>query len=213
MVFSSFFCWSIILTILFLFLFHFYLLGALIRNHELVRLMKLQITGIDYNLSYVKQANAEIQKNQLECHIRVEYMSVYDYDAMCKLVGKNNAFVGKREEKFDSAYFSGSLSLMPDPVKALLSVANLVKPGGKIYVTQTFQKESMSSRTCNWILQRIKPRLKLFTTIDFGRLLTNSDILHIYDCTGLILVEHDIIPSSVDNIFQAAYLSILEVPY
>lgn len=37
-------------------------------------------------------------------------------------------------------YFSGSFSLMPDPAAALRVAQGLLKPGGLIYITQTFQK-------------------------------------------------------------------------
>jgi hypothetical protein len=36
--------------------------------------------------------------------------------------------------------FAGSISLMPDPVGALHATAKLLKPNGKIYITQTFQR-------------------------------------------------------------------------
>ena len=46
---------------------------------------------------------------------------------------------------FDVAYFSGSISLMPEPHNALLNVAKLLKPGGRIIITQTFQNKPRPS--------------------------------------------------------------------
>lgn len=196
------------------FFLHSPLLGALLKNHNVVKVKKLLVIGIDCNSSYIELAKSEIRKHQLEHQVRVVEMSVYDSGAMRKLLlgEKGRDGIGTRGDKFDCAYFSGSLSLMPDPVKAILSVASVVKPGGKIFITQTFQNENLISCTCNWFLHRVKPSLKWFTTIDFGRLLTTSDILKIYGDTGLKLLEHNVIPSSVDNIFQSAYLTVLKVP-
>ena len=173
-----------------------------------MKLKKLHITGIDYNSMYVDKANAEIRNYNLENLVRVECMSVYDRDAILNLLNSAETATTSKRDKFDSAYFSGSISLMPDPVDAILSVATVVKPQGKIYITQTFQKQSAVG---NFIARFVKPYIKLFTTIDFGKLVTTSEILQIYNRTGLKLLEHDIIPSSVDNIFQSAYLSVLEV--
>lgn len=207
-----FYCQDNCLNHLFLF-YHSLLLGALLKNHELVRVKQLLVIGIDCNSSYIKLAKSEIRKHHLEHQVRVANMSVYDGSAMRKLVrGKGSGGVESKGDKFDCAYFSGSLALLPNPVEAILSVASVVKPGGKICITQTYQNENFICSTCNWLLYRLKPRIKWFTTIDFGRLLTTSDIIKIYGDTGLKMLEHIIIPSSVDNIFQSAYLTILEVP-
>ena len=46
------------------------------------------------------------------------------------------------------------LSLMPDPLEALIVVAKHVKPGGRVYITQTFQRHGF------WGLSIIKPLVK-----------------------------------------------------
>lgn len=43
------------------------------------------------------------------------------------------------DARFDAAYFSGSLTLMPDPPAALRAAASMLKESGRVYVTQTFQ--------------------------------------------------------------------------
>jgi hypothetical protein len=55
----------------------------------------------------------------------------------------------------------------------------------------------------------VKPLLKYATTIDFGQLVKEEDVLQTFKESGLEVVEHDLIPESVNNRFQAAYLSIL----
>jgi ubiquinone/menaquinone biosynthesis C-methylase UbiE len=64
---------------------------------------------------------------------------------------------------YDAAYFSGSFMLLPDPPAALRHVAGLLTPGGRVYLTQTFEHER--SR----VLDIVKPLLRFVTTIDFGR--------------------------------------------
>lgn len=55
----------------------------------------------------------------------------------------------------------------------------------------------------------MKPLLKYATTIDFGQLVREDEVLKTFKNSGLELVKHDVIPGSVDNTFQAAYLSVL----
>ena len=51
--------------------------------------------------------------------------------------------------------------------------------------------------------------MKYATTIDFGKLVREEDVLKTFQDSGLKVVKHEVIPGSVDNTFQAAYLSIL----
>ena len=111
--------------------------------------------------------------------------------------------------KFDAAYFSGSIALLPDRVSALSSAAAAVKNGGKIYVTQTYQKRTFPG------LATMKRNLKYLTTIDFGELTMESEILEVFERAGTEagckLVSHEKVPGSVDNAMQAAYISVLMV--
>lgn len=67
------------------------------------------------------------------------------------------------ESGFDAAYFSGSFMLMPDPAQALRHVLSLLKPGSRIYFTQTFEKRRAV------LLEYTKPLFQYVTTIDFGQ--------------------------------------------
>jgi len=51
---------------------------------------------------------------------------------------------------------------MPDPEKALRHVLSLLKPGSRIYFTQTFEKKRAV------LLEYTKPLFQYITTIDFG---------------------------------------------
>ena len=100
---------------------------ALARNKELVLKRRVTVIGIDYERTYIKKAAEVVAKAGLGDLVKVHCLSIYE-------PGLRSAFAGKA--KFDAAYFSGSLTLMPDPPAALKCAASMLKPGGKVYVTQ-----------------------------------------------------------------------------
>jgi len=58
----------------------------------------------------------------------------------------------------------------------------------------------------------VKPLLKYITTVDFGQLVKTEEIIDILEGVnddGLFLEEHNVIEGSVDNYWQAAYMSVL----
>ena len=100
---------------------------ALARNKELVLKRRVTVIGIDYERTYINKAAEVVAKAGLGDLVKVHCLSIYE-------PGLRSAFAGKA--KFDAAYFSGSLTLMPDPPAALKCAASMLKPGGKVYVTQ-----------------------------------------------------------------------------
>jgi len=78
-----------------------------------------------------------------------------------------------------------------------------------IYITQTYQRHSPP------FLSIIKPLIKYVTTVDFGQLVREEDVLDILKQDGvadvLEVAEHGVLDGSVDNYWQAAYLSVLKV--
>lgn len=111
------------------------------------------------------------------------------------------------ELRFDAAYFSGSLTVMPDPTEALKAVVPLLKSnGGRIFITQTFNKKKAP------ITAAVKPLLKYVTTIDFGQLTTEEDLNEIIARAGIFeVVENAPIEGSLDTPFQTARLIELRV--
>ena len=120
---------------------------------EIIR-KNLHFTGVDYDNNYIELGKKTVKNYELEKYVRLFCRSIYEKNLEEEL-----------GNKFDSAYFSGSFSLMPDPVNALHVTASMLKPNGLIYITQTFQKKSTP------FLATIKPLLKYLTTIDFGNLI------------------------------------------
>ena len=90
--------------------------------------------------------------------------------------------------RFDCVYFSGSITLLPDPLQALkLVAAEFVnqrsgKSAGsgtsnseKIYITQTFQLSKSP------ITEIVKPLLKILIRIDFGVVTYENELQKILD--------------------------------
>ena len=151
-----------------------------------------------YDARYVKAAERRIAGDaKLKGRVSVVCASVYDGQVLGALRPKGG---------FDAAYFSGSLTLMPDPVEALQAVAAVVRPGGRIYVTQTYQKRAAP------VMRVVKPLLRYVTTVDFGKLTSCEEAERIFRDSELELVEHAPIAGSVDTVFQTAFRTVLRVP-
>ena len=72
-----------------------------------------------------------------------------------------------------------------------------------IYITQTFQRRSVP------FLSTIKPLLFYLTTIDFGQLVFEADILKIVEKAEMEVVENSVVPNSVDTPLQVARLLVV----
>lgn len=197
---------------------------ALVRNKALLLEKRLSVVGFDYEAAYIRKAEQQLQAADLhrkvpegtegyragDFYCRVYERSIYDPDL--KQLCKDDPSEKENKEKpvpedrlFDVAYFSGSLTVMPDPAGALRAVAPLIKKDtGRVYITQTFEKKH------NPVKAALKPLLKYITTIDFGQLTTEKDIERIISEAGLFeTLESSAIEGSLDIPGQAARLIVL----
>ena len=173
--------------------------------------------------AYVRKAEAVLKEAELwraapantegyrpgEFYCRVLERSIYDgLSDLCyeeDLKKAEDRKVVPEELRFDAVYFSGSLTLMPDPPAALNAVLPVMKTGGRIFITQTFQKRHSS------LMAFIKPLMKYITTIDFGQLTTEEDLEKIISqAASFETVENQPIPNSINNGLQTARLVILK---
>lgn len=166
---------------------------SLCKNSSIITEKNLKIQGVDIDSSYVQHCKKNFEKLGLEKQCSVVCKSIFDLD-LKQIVG----------DEYDAVYFSGSISLMPDPDKALKIAKNLLKKGGKVYITQTYQLQNVP------FLGFLKPLLKYLTTIDFGKLTFEKEINEIIQKSGLEVELKTKIKNSVDNQFQAAFLIILK---
>ncbi|KAJ8542665.1 hypothetical protein ON010_g12145 [Phytophthora cinnamomi] len=74
---------------------------------------------------------------------------------------------------------------MPDAVKALRHCVGMLKPeSGRVYVTQTIQTSHSK------LVELGKPLLKFLTTIDFGSVTYEEELLNTFKKAGLTVREH-----------------------
>jgi len=162
-------------------------------NAAVVKSKRLSVVGVDYEASYITKAGAVATRSGLAAQLTVHCRSIYDQTLPIEL-----------GSAFDCAYFSGSFSLMPDPPAALQAAAAMLKPGGLIYVTQTYQRRAPLG------LSVFKPLMKYLTTIDFGKLTFEQEVVDIVAAAGMELVENSVVPGSIDNQWQSARLLVVK---
>ena len=80
--------------------------SALLRHKTLIKDKRLQIVGVDYDVTYVKRAQKSVAAAGLAGNIRIIHASIFDKDILTRTGCP-----------FDAAYFSGSFSLMPEPAQ------------------------------------------------------------------------------------------------
>jgi 2-polyprenyl-3-methyl-5-hydroxy-6-metoxy-1,4-benzoquinol methylase len=162
---------------------------ALLNNSDLLQRKDISVVGVDYDEDYVKRCKALVTEHQLTSQVQVEHASIYDFQG----------------GPFDAVYFSSSLMLMPDAVKALQHCVSMLKPKtGKVYVTQTIQTRH------SVLVEVAKPLLKFLTTIDFGTVTYEEDLLTTFKKAGLTLREHVPISKSTMTSTRSFRLFVLE---
>mmetsp|Transcript_6356 Transcript_6356/g.6910 ORF Transcript_6356/g.6910 Transcript_6356/m.6910 type:complete len:233 (-) Transcript_6356:239-937(-) len=167
---------------------------ALARNADAVKQKKLVIVGIDYEAKYIAKAAVVAKSAGLEKQLVLHCKSIYEEELP-------QIFSGSAA--FDAAYFSGSLTLMPDPPAALRAAASMVKDNGLIYITQTFQNRPSP------LMERLKPVMKYATTVDFGRVTYRADVQKIIEAAGMEVLEDKPVPDSIDTKAQTACLIVV----
>lgn len=141
--------------------------GALLENADLVKRKGLRVTGIDIDADYIEHARRKLRDSPLAERAEVSLESVYDHQG----------------GPYGAVYFSGSFMLLPEPEQALRHCCALLDPGGRIYFTQTIQKQP-----ARW-MEILKPMLKRVTSIDFGRVTYEDDFKAQIRAAGLELEE------------------------
>jgi SAM-dependent methyltransferase len=141
--------------------------GALLANDDLVKRKRLRVVGIDIDGDYIARARRRIADSSLAGLAEVRLESVYDHQG----------------GPYDAVYFSGSFMLLPQPEAALQHCSALLSPGGRMFFTQTIQKQP-----ARW-MEILKPMLKGVTSIDFGRVTYEDDFRAQIHAAGLELEE------------------------
>lgn len=146
--------------------------GAMLEKyHSLVKRKKLKITGIDKNQGYLKHCARLVQQYQLGENFTL-------YNQPIELLELPS---GKR---FDFILFSMSFMLFKDQHSVLDRVSRWLSPEGEIVFFQTMFRERSK------VLEFIKPKIKYFTSVDFGRV-TYEDDFRTFLRTRKLAISHD----------------------
>ncbi len=146
---------------------------ALLANQATIRDKRLRVDGIDIDATYVEACRQAIGEAGLDDQVSAELQSVYDHQG----------------GPYDAIYFSASFMLLPDPVAALRHVAGLLDADGVIYSTQTLEHERSP-----W-METLKPLLRYLTSIDFGQVTYETDLLRTLETGDMEVLENTRIES------------------
>ena len=141
--------------------------GALLANADLVRRKNLHVTGIDIDADYIESARGRLRESTLTDRAEVLLESVYKHNG----------------GPYDAVYFSASFMLLPEPEQALRHCCELLNPGGRVFFTQTIEKQP-----ARW-MEILKPMLRRVTSIEFGRVTYEEDLKAQIRAAGLELEE------------------------
>ncbi|CAD7930115.1 unnamed protein product [Amoebophrya sp. A25] len=181
---------------------------ALLRNGDYLRKKKIKVVGLDYDADYIELGKKQLVRENADLNIDLMCRSIYDISGIQRDLAatsvatrtcQEDAQAASKAYKFDVVYFSGSFSLLPDPVEALRLVKrHFLAESGRLYITQTFQRKHSP------ITERMKPLLRQLIRIDFGTLTYEKDLDKILEKSGLHVLSNEPIPGSVDTAYQVA---------
>lgn len=166
--------------------------GVMTENyHLLIKNKNLKITGIDINKSYLNHCDRLIHAYKLQDHIEIYHKSVESYSP-------------PQEGHFDFIVFSMSFMLFKNQQIVLDRIKNWIKPEGRIIFLQTmFQKRSR-------MMEFVKPKLKYFTTIDFGKVTYETDFFSLLEKNELSVYEDKTLKREW---FKGEYRMIVAAPF
>jgi SAM-dependent methyltransferase len=145
--------------------------GALVRHAAALRARDLRVVGLDVDPDYVRRALRKVEDSGLGERVDVVHEAFEDHEG----------------GPYDAVYFGGSFMLLADPAAALAHARTLLAPGGRVWFTQTFQDRRSA------VMERLKPTLKAFTSVDFGRVTYEADFLDALARGGLEVETHEVL--------------------
>ena len=146
-------------------------------------LKHVQITAIDIDEDYIKKAKEVLAK---EDNIQVKLMDFYKSPELGLT--------------FDTLLFGSSFMLMPDQKKALDVARSICVPGSKVYFLLTLYPSGTKLAK----LETIKPMLKKYTSVDFGKLIYENDFERTLIENKMRIIKKERITSNI-NIFLKVF--------
>ena len=163
--------------------------SALVANRETLLRKNIKVTGVDYDRVYINYAEELIKRDEeLRGKLDVHCLSIYAENLGNIVLGSDENEGNKK--LFDAVYFSGSFSLLPDPMKALKIADKLLTANGVIYITQTYQKRYIFG------MRFLKPLLRYLTTIDFGQLVYEHELENLLKKSEFRILVNEVMSES-----------------
>jgi ubiquinone/menaquinone biosynthesis C-methylase UbiE len=141
---------------------------------------KVNIVGIDIDKNYILKAQQTFQANPM---IEIREQNFYDLETS--------------NEKYDFIVFSSSFMLMPDRERALATAKKLLNKNGSVIFLMTLYESKARFK----ILEKIKPLLKYYTTVDFGQLVYETQFMDIMKNNGLKVTKKQRVFQSMNPLF------------
>ncbi len=127
-----------------------------------------KIVGIDIDHNYIAKAKQLFASTP---NVEIREQNFYE------LISSN--------EKYDLIVFSSSFMLMPDRKKALEIAKKLLNKNGRVIFLLTLYENKPRYK----IIERVKPYLKYYTTVDFGTLVYETELDQLVAENGLDVVQ------------------------
>ena len=167
--------------------------ASLCMNKELITRNDLHITGVDYDRAYITTATINCQLENISDNVNILELDINTESIQDHL--------GKTE--YDVVLLCGVLMITPDPSSVLKKASEILKPGGCIYIVQTFGKATIP------MLSWAKSMLWYVTSIDFGRDMTMDSMTMAITQSGLKLVETRAVKHTTPGYFRDEIVLIL----
>lgn len=148
------------------------------RQQSVIKSKGLRIVGIDINESYLEDCRRKVETYGLTSQVQVFRSPVETFEPPDNL-------------RFDYALFSMSFTLLKDPLLVLERLKDLLKPDGRIIFVHTMFEDR--SR----FMEMLKPRLRYFTTIEFGKVMYERDFYDMLRASQLCLETDEVLTGSL----------------
>ena len=131
---------------------------SLINNKDIIIKKHIKLIGYDTDSGYVEQCRTTITDKQLDNHITVK--------------NKDITKINSLNDKVDFILFSDSYNVIKDVHKMINHCIKFLKYDGSIYIITTL--DNSKDYTIKY-KRFIKPKLKFFCSVDFGRVTTTNE--------------------------------------
>ncbi len=149
--------------------------GVMLKEfYPLIKSKNLKITGIDINKNYLRHCDALIKSYKLENFINIYHESIENYEPL-------------KIHFFDFILFSMSFMLFKKQELVLNRIRNWLQPDGNVIFFQTMFKDKFP------LMEMVKPKLKHFTTIDFGKVTYEKEFFDLLEKNKLSVSEDRLI--------------------